>query len=79
MYICLGNLSANAIYDLCQLINAIESAEYFTLKILKINWFREDGEVGKVRKEEKNSFILQKAITKNICDLLKWKSLKNFH
>ena len=72
--------------DLCQLVNAIGSVEYLILKNLKINLFREDDEAGKVQKELKTAvfllfiviFILEKAITKNICELLRWKALKNF-
>ena len=74
--------------DLCQLINAVESVEHLALKNLKINSFREDSEVGKVQKEKKQlsylvllfivTFILQEAVSKNICELLKWKALKIF-
>ena len=74
--------------DLCQPINVIEFIEHLALKNWNINLFREDGEVGKVQKEKKQlsylvllfiiTFMLQKAITKDICELLRWKALKNF-
>ena len=62
--------------------------EHLTLKNLKINSFREDGEVGKVQKEKKTqssylvlsftvTFILQKPITKTKV-LPSWKALINF-
>ena len=73
--------------DLCQLINAIESVERLALKNLKINSFREDGEADKIQKEKKQlsylvllfiaTFILQKAVAKIICELLRSKALKN--
>ena len=73
--------------DLCRLVNGSKFVEHLTLKNLKINSFREDGEVGKVQKEKKQSsylvllftvtFILQKPITKTKV-LPNWKALINF-
>ena len=48
--------------DLYQLINAIESVEHLTLKNLKLNLFREDGEAGKVQKEKKTAVLFSSVI-----------------
>ena len=74
--------------DLCQLINAVKPAEHLALKNMKKNSFREYVKAGKMQKEKKElfhlvplfivTFILHKAITKDICELVRLKALKTF-
>ena len=86
-YFCLENLSTSAIHGFMSTHKCNRICRTLGSKNLKMNSFKEDGEAGKVQKEKKDlsylvlsfiaTFILQKATTKNICELLRWKALNN--